>query len=162
MAPQAKKSTGKNEDAAARAVERAQRNGESDADYKARMDELDAAENGGADPHAPNDDGLITCRAVVGFTHQAGVTQAGIDLQRNRHVNETDQSYQDRMKRLDGLPVYEPVLVRRGQKVLLPPDEAVKLARMGLVLVGDSDELLSANAGPAVLQEAGLVRVQNG
>lgn len=152
----------KKKDAAATAAARARQEGETDEAYAERMKALDE-EEGGADPLAPNADGLIVVRAISGFTHQAAVTPDHLEKQKVRLHNESEEAFDARMKRLEGIKtVDEPDVVRRGQRLLVTPEDAARLARLGLVLIGDSEDYL-AEQGPKVLQaDPDLVRQING
>lgn len=158
MAKANKKNT-KKLDAAAAAALRARRTDETDAEYAARIAAIDAED--GDQEEAEDGDGLIQVRAITGFTHHTGVSAAQIEAQRIMRPGESPEQHVARMGLLDKVEQSEPLVVTRGRKLRVTPDDGAKLARLGLVLIGDGDEFLG-DAGPKVLAEAGLVRNTNG
>lgn len=146
----------KKTDKATAAAERARRDGETDEDYKARIADLD-----GTEEVEEEDDGLVTVRAISGFTHHTGPTAEELERQKSRITNETDERYDARVAKIDAVAASVPMTIQRGMSLKVAPAEAARLARLGLVLIGDSTEYLG-DSGPRVLQEAGLVRVKNG
>lgn len=142
------------------AAARAKRDNETEEEHAARLEAMDKESGAGAED-GPDDDGRILVRALSGFTFATGISAAQIELQRPLRPGETPEQHQARMAQLDKVKPEEPTVIRRGSKFRVHPDEAAKLAAMGLVLIGDSDEFLG-DIGPKVLTEAGLIQQSNG